>query len=263
VAISGAATSQAATPAAAPYLDPVDLVNDPAGQPVTALYPGALDPAVHSGEEDYQPTTPGGIGSPADVAGGQPFAATLPEQAPGGGYQDTGWLSGHDAPQAVWDSSAGPAFAPSGALDPDVHAEDPGAVRRVEHVIPAAIGSLTRRTQVAQTTVRNGSGDQLAKDNVTSPNGRADLDQYQVHRGSDPGYEPWEIPYAERAILNNLAWEAQQGQASDAQYVPSARLPDRSVFDYAGAAYEAPPDPSLAPALPSADSGIGGGFLLG
>jgi hypothetical protein len=264
VAAYTSAARPAAQSAVTPFSDPVDLVNTAAGEPAAETYPGALDPAVHSGDTDQNPTTPGGIaGPPYGSWQAQPFTATLPEQAPGGGYQQTSWQTGHDAPQAAWDSSAGAPFAPSGPLAPMLHAEDDGTVWRHEHVIPAAIGSLTRRTQQGQTTIRNGSGDQVLKDNVVSPNDRVNLDEYQVHRGDDSGWAPWEIPYAERAVTNNLAWEAQPVEATGSPYVPSGYLPDRSVYDYAAVAYEAPPDPSVTTAgPPAADTGIGGGWVL-
>lgn len=259
-----AVDAPAVPPAVTPFSDPVDLVNVAAGDPATETYPGAVDPAVHSGETDYVPTTPGGVDSPPYGSWqAQPFTEALPEQAPGGGFQDTSWQTGSDAPQAPWDSSAGPPFAPSGPVSPLLHAEDTGGVYRFEHVIPAAIGSLTRRTQEGQTTVRNGSGDQVTKDNVVSPNNRLNLDQYQVHRGSDPGYQPWNIPYAERPVTNNLAFESQPVTESGSPYTPSGYLPDRSVYDYAAVAYEAPPDPYVGVAAAAADAGIGGGFLLG
>lgn len=259
------ALQPAATPAVTPFSDPVDLVNVASGQPAAETYPGALDPAPHSGQADQNPTTPGGVtGPPYGSWQAQPFTAVLPEQAPGGGYQDTAWQTGHDGPQAAWDSQAGEPFAPSGPVSALLHAEDTGAVFRQEYVIPAAIGSLTRRTGAGQTTVRAGYGDQVLKDNALSPNNRVNLDQYQVHRGDDSGWNPWNIPYAERPVLNNLAFEAQPVEQSGSPYVPSGYLPDRSVYDYAAVAYEAPPDPYVGTAAPAqADAAIGGGFVLG
>jgi hypothetical protein len=261
-----AAVTPAAAPAAQPYSDPVDLVNTDSGYPASERYPGALDPAEHQASEadQYLPTTPGGPEGPVfGDQGGEPFTETLPHQAPGGGYQDSAWRTGHDGPQAPWDSSSGGPFAPSGPVPPALHGTDTGGVFNREHVTPAAIGSLTRRTQPGQTTIRNGSGDQALKDNVTSPNGRTDLDQYQYW--NPDGYDPWEIPYGERAVQNNLAWESQQISPTGSPYTPSGYLPDRSVYDYAAEAYEAPPDPDVgtgaAAAAAAGSGGIGGGWV--
>lgn len=257
------ALTPAAAPAVQPALDPVDTVNTATGYPATERYPGPVDPAQYTGAgaDQYLPTTPGGPEGPAyGDDPGEPFTATLPHFSPGGGWQDTAWTSGHDGPQVPWDSSAGPAFAPSGPVPAELHGEDTGGVWIKEYVIPAAIGSLTRRTQPGQTTVRNGSGDQVTKDNVTSPNGRTDFDQYQYH--NPDGYDPWLIPYGERPIQNNLAWEPTAIAATGAPYTPSGALPDRAPYlAYPAQAYEAPPDPDVASGAAAADSGIGGGWV--
>ena len=258
------ALTPAAAPAVQPALDPVDVVNAPTGYPASERYPGPVDPSQYTGAgaDQYLPTTPGGPeGPPYGDQAAEPFAQTLPHMAPGGGWQDTAWASGHDGPQAPWDSSAGAAFAPSGPVPPQLHGTDTGGVWIKEYVVPAAIGSLTRRTQPGQTTVRNGSGDQTLKDNVTSPNGRTDLDQYQDW--NPDGYDPWVIPYGERPVLNNLAWEATAIDPTGAPYTPSGALPDRAPYlAYPAQAYEAPPDPDVATAAAPA-AGTGGGWLLG
>lgn len=130
-----------------------------------------------------------------------------------------------------------------------------------EYVAPAAIGSLTRRTQPGQTTIRNGTGDQVTKDNVTSPNGRTNLDQYQYWDAD--AFDPWTIPYGERPVYNNLAWEGVALDPVGGTYTPAGALSDRSVYDYSAQAYEQPPDPTIgSPATQTgADSGIGGGWV--
>lgn len=258
----GSAATPAAAAAAVPYSDPADLVNSDAGYPAQERYPGPVNPALYGPGQGTQPAG-GGAGPVATGYGPEPFTSTLPHQAPGGGWQDTAPLTGHDGPQLPWDSSAGAPFAPSGAISPDLHGTDTGGVWNREHVIPASIGSLTRRTQPGQTTVRNGSGDQALKDNVTSPNNRTDLDQYQVH--NPDGYDPWTIPYSERPIFNNLAYENVPMDPVAGTYTPSGQLSDRSVHDYAAQAYDAPPDPYMGPSAPAAagPAGIGGGWLLG
>lgn len=251
-----AAATSAATPAAASAADPGGQLTDvPAGEPAAERYPGAVDATQYGPGSSTTPGTP--AGPPYGSWGAEPFTATLPEQAPGGGYQDTSWQTGHDAPQADWDSSAGAPFAPSGPASPELHAEDTGAVYHQEHVIPAAIGSLTRHTMTGQTWNRvNPTQDAHGR---TEPNGRTDLDQQQWH---DPdGYDPWQIPYAERPILNNLAYAAVPSSA-EGGYAASGALPDRSLYnDYAAVAYESPADPAVTTATPTSDPGIGGGWL--
>jgi hypothetical protein len=253
----------AATPAASAATDPVDLVNQAAGSPAAERYPGAVSP------DQYAAGRPGALlqGGPAGPAEGtwgtQPFGGgPVPMESPGGGYQDASWTTGHDGPQSPWDSSAGAAFAPSGALDPDLHGEDLGAAYVRERVIPASIGKLTRRTMTGQTTVTQ--AETLTEKVGTSPNGRQDLDQQQWH---DPdGYNPWTIPYAERPVLNNLAHEAVPFDPITTAYGVSGYLPDRSPYDAGLAvAYEAPPDPAVTtvPVSQSASNpGIGGGWVL-
>jgi hypothetical protein len=249
-------TASAATSAADSSTDPVDLVNSPAGYPVQEIWPGAVDASQYTDPGDIPPGAP--AGPPYGSWGAEPFTETLPEQAPGGGYQDTSWMTGHDAPQAAWDSSAGEPFAPSGAVDPLLHAEDTGAVFVHEYVVPAEIGKLTRRTAAGQTY--NEVAPTQTEIGQTTPNGRTNLDQQQWH---DPdGFNPWEIPYSERPIQNNLAYEA-VATSSDGGYGVAGALSDRSVYDYAAVAYESPPDPdvSVAPVGTSGDSGIGGGWV--
>jgi hypothetical protein len=251
----GASVTSAATPAATPAADPVNLVNAEVAVPAAERYPGPVDATQYLESSGPRPAGDPG-GPPYGSWGAEPFTATLPESAPGGGFQDTAWMTGHDAPEVAWDSSAGEPFAPSGAVDPLLHAEDTGGVWVKQNVVPAEIGQLTRRTMTGQTTVRNGSGDQVTKDNVTSPNGRADLDQQQWH---DPdGYNPWEIPYSERAITNNLAWESVPTSAEGAPYGVAGDLPDRSPYlDYAAVAYMAPPDPAVSTTTGATTSGTG------
>src|SRR6185437_3977194 len=157
-----ASVTSATTPAATPAVNP-NAVNEPVGSPAAEHYPGAVDPQQY--QPGSGPVTPGSVqGPPYGTWGDEPFAASLPPAAGGGGFQDTAWTSGNDAPMLPWDSAAGAQFAPSGAVNPDLHGVDTGGVWRFTHVTPAEIGTLTRRTGMGQTTVRNGSGDQVTKD---------------------------------------------------------------------------------------------------
>lgn len=243
------------TPAAAPFSDPIDLVNVPAGQPAQERWPGALDPAVHTDSGTVSPQFAGPVfGDQAP----EPFGDTLPHLASGGGWQDTGPETGHDAPILPWDSSAGGPFAPSGPVDPDLHGTDTGGVWVKEYVVPAEIGTLTRRTMTGQTW--NRVAETQTEKIGQAVNNRLDLDQQQWH---DPdGYDPWTIPYAERPILNNVAYEAMPIQPTDSSYTPAGALPDMSAYSYAAQAYEAPPDPAVASA-PAPAANVGSGWLSG
>lgn len=253
----------AVTPAASPAVNSaVNSVNDPVGNPATPRFPGAVDPSQY-GTGRTAPAPGGPSGPVAGEIGPQPFTARTPASISGGGYQDTAWLSGTDAPMVPWDSQAqqGTYVAPSypGAVNPDLHGDDTGGVYRMQHSVPAAINPLTRRTTTGQTTTRE-SGTLTLKDGATSPNGRIDMDQYQSQTG---GYAPHTIPYAERPVLNNLAYQATALTPESAQYVPSGDLPDNAPYGYSAQAYEAPPDPYVGTAgSPAAsDSGIGDGWV--
>jgi hypothetical protein len=246
-----------ATSAAARAAVPVNAVNEPVAWPGAERYPGAVSP------DEYGPgsfTPPGGGAGPTATAPGpQPFGAELPPEPMGGGYDDTVWASGHNGPQVPWDSSAGRPFAPSGALDPELHSQDTGGVWKREHVIPAGIGKLSRRAPAAQTYDRLSATQQSI--GLTAPNNRQDLDQYQDW---DPdGYAPWSIPYSERPIFNNVAYQPVATTDPGTAYGAAGALPDMSPYDYQAVAYQAPPDPSVQPAPAAAAGGmIGGGWVL-
>jgi hypothetical protein len=261
----GRSTQGSAAPSAAgSATDPVNLVNNATNYPATERYPGALDASQYGpGQEE----TPGGPAGPvaAGTWGQQPFMSS-PDgmvEAAGGGYMDASPLTGHDGPQVPWDSSSGQPFAPSGALDPALHGEDLGATFVKGYVIPASIGQLVRHTMTGQTTVTVVETQDLKK--TTAPNARLDLDQQQWH--NPDGYNPWNVPYAERPIYNNLAHEAVPMQTLSTPYGVAGALPDRAPYDAGLAvAYEAPPDPAVT-TVPASQTGtvkIGGrGWLLG
>lgn len=250
----GNSVQPAASQAAQPFFDPVDAVNTPAGSPAQEIWPGSVDPSQYGPGREYAGST---RGEEYGAEGPEPFAESLPITEPGGGYGDQAALSGHDGPMVAWDSSAGEPFAPSGAINPDLHGEDTGGVFNREYVVPAAIGSLTRRTEEGQTYNRVANTQEII--GQTAPNDRRNLDQYQVW---DPnGYDPWEIPYSERAILNNVAYEATPVNATDSVYTPSGALSDRSPYSYAAVAYESPADPAVGNAQPDNSGGIGGGWV--
>jgi len=165
-----------------------------------------------------------------------------------------------------WDSSAGAPFAPSGALNPDLHAQDTGAVFVHHHAVPAFIGKLERTSVTGQTFNREYVFEPVNGDYVPAPNGRVDFDQRQAWDpapGDGGGYAPWDPGYAERPILNNVAYQATPVTTVGNIYGVSGALPDRSQYQaYAATVYEQPQDPVVnQPAAPAASSG--GGWLLG
>jgi hypothetical protein len=259
--VPGSSVTPAATAAATPAVDSGDLVNVAAGSPAAEGWPGAVDP---SGYTDAGPAYPI-EGPPYGSWFAEPFATVLPEQAPAGGIQDTSWQTGHDGPQAAWDSSAGAPFAPSGPAPAELHAEDTGAVYANQHVVPAEIGQLRRETRTGQTWNREYAFDAVDGQNVPARNDRVDFDQRQPWDpapGDGGGYAPWDPGYAERPIQLNVAYEATPVSESG-MYGLAGGLPDRSPYQaYAASAYEAPPDPIVnQPPAPAGD--VAGGWLLG
>lgn len=249
----------AAQAAAGSAVDVQDLVNVPAGYPAQERYPGAVDSRQYGNPGiESQPKAGPVLGSQP----GQPFRDRIPQQEPGGGVADLPSPGGD--PQPPWDSSAGQPFAPSGALDPALHGDDSGGVRRFEHVIPAAIGKLTRHTMTGQTF--NRVAPTQTEIGMTAVNGRTNLDEQQWH---DPDaverFGPFPLPYSERAIQNNVAYEAVPIDPIPTPYAPAGQLPDMSPYNsYPALAYAQPQDPAVAMAgsVPQASSpGIGGGWV--
>lgn len=253
-------TTGAATPAAAssatPAVTAADLVNQVTQAGVASpVYPGAVDPDTY--------LNPGDLTRSQDIADGplpgQEFSATLPAPSEGGGYQDTSWETGHDAPQGPWDNQPYPGLPPGPVGYADTHGADTGAVYQAEHVVPPDIGRLTRRAIPGQTMNEVFQFDPVTGERLSVPNGRVNLDQYQA-QNSD-AFDPWEPGYSERAIYNNLAYEA-AAHTGTGIYSPDGSLPDLAPHDYAAQAYQAPPDPATSVATPSS-GGIGGGWVLG
>lgn len=260
MAISGASITPAATAATGDF---GNLVNVPVGYPAQEKYPGSVDPAQYT---DAGPAYPveGPTSSPWTL---DDFTGSLPDDPEGStGIQDTSWTTGTDGPMAAWDSSAGAPFAPSGAVNPDLHGQDTGAVYQAQHVPPAFIGSLKRQVITGQTFNREYAFDPVQGMYVPAPNGRQNLDQRQVWDpapGDGGGWAPWDPGYSERPIMNNLAYQAYPVTSEASVYGVSGDLPDRAPFqDYAATVYEAPPDPSVGQAQAPAAS-MGGGWLLG
>ena len=238
-----------------------NLVNLAAGYPAAEKYPGAVNPQQYL---DPGPERP--IEGPVHGSwGSQLFSAPGPAPVSGGGIVDASYIEGHDAPMVPWDSSAGEPFAPSGALNPDLHAQDLGAVFVHQHTTPAFIGELRRFTPTGQ-TYNEQSETQEAKVSY-DPNGRQDYDQYQTWDpapGDGGGYAPWDPGYAERPVLLNVAHQADPVTPVDDLYGVNGLLPDRSQWNsYPAVSYEAPADPAVSQAPAAAQAPVSGGWLLG
>lgn len=252
----------ATTPAATSAVITGDLVNVAAGTPAQERWPGSVDPTQYT---DAGPTYP--VEGPAygswvlDAPTG-----SVAEVEQGGGIQDTSWTTGTDGPQLPWDSAAGEPFAPSGAVNPELHGEDTGAVFQNQHATPAFIGSLSRQTGIGQTYNRVYAFDATTGMLVPAANGRIDYDQAQrwdPAPGDGGGYAPWDPGYAERPILLNVAYQATPVTEVPDIYGVAGQLPDKSPWNaYQAESYESPADPVVnQPAAPAASSG--GGYLLG
>lgn len=254
--------TSAATAAATPAVNYGDMVNVAVGSPAQERWPSAIDPSQYTDAGQQYPIEgpPSGPWMLADSIG------SVPEEMPGGGIQDTSWTSGTDGPQVPWDSSAGPQFAPSGAVNPDLHAQDTGAVFQAQYSAPPSIGQLQRHTGTGQTWNREYAFDPVQGMYVPAVNGRTDMDQMQTWDpapGDGGGYAPWDPGYAERPVLLNVAYTATPVTTEANVYGVSGDLPDRAPFNaYDAQSYEAPPDPIVnQPAAPAASST--GGWLLG
>lgn len=243
-------------------------VNVAAGSPATEKYPGAVDPQVYT--EDYPAPFP--IQGPNPAAGVSPYGAQTPPAGSGGGIIDTTYLTGTDAPEAVWDSAGGTAVTPNlsypGALPPNLHEDDgSGAVAAAQTVVAAAIGKLIRKTPTGQTYNRDYAFEPVNGQLVPSANGRVDFDQIQEWDpapGDGGGYAPWEVPYAERPVLLNVAYQQTPVTNVGNQYGVNGFLPDRSQWNsFQAETYAAPPDPVVNQSPAPAASSMGTGWLPG
>jgi len=256
--ISGASVTPAATAATG---DLGNLVNVAAGWPAPQRWPGPVDPATYTDAGPEYPIE----GPPAGPWILDDFTVPVGAQPPGGGAQDTSWTTGTDGPMVPWDSSAGSPFAPSGALNPDLHGQDTGAVWQNQHVAPAFIGELRRETITGEAFNREYAFEPVQGQYVPALAGRTNMDQRQVWDpapGDGGGWAPWDPGYAERPVLNNVAYQAVPVRSLPSAYGVAGDLPDRSQWQaYPAAAYEAPPDPVVGPQPAAALTGEG--WLLG
>lgn len=256
------AVPSAVSPAVPSVALPGDLVNTAVAYPATERYPGSVSPSQYT---DAGPDFP--IEGPPQGSWQPPqFAAQSPNVPSGGGIQDLAWTTGTDGPMVPWDSAAGEPFAPSRAVNPDLHGTDMGQVFVNQHVVPAFIGKLQRQTITGQTYNREYAFDPVNGGNIPTANGRIDYDQRQPwdpSPGDGGGYAPWDPGYAERPILNNVAYQATPVNTIANIYGVSGDLPDRSQYQaYQAQAYEAPADPVVVTA-PAPAASNGGGWLLG
>ena len=254
--------TSAATPAAKPAVNSSDLVNVAAGYPAQERWPSAVDPSQYTDAGPDYPLEGPATGSWVLDA----FTGSVPEVEQGGGIQDTSWTTGTDGPQLPWDSAAGAPFAPSGAVNPDLHGTDTGAVFADQYSPPPMVGQIVRSSIPAQTWNREYVFDPVQGQWVPSANGRTNLDQQQrwdPAPGDGGGYAPWDPGYAERPILLNVAYQTTAVTEEPTIYSVSGALPDRAPFNaYQAQAYSSPADPAVyQPAAPAASDG--GGWLLG
>lgn len=249
------------TSSVTPAAVPVDLVNVATGSPAQERYPGALDASLYT---DAGPSYP--IEGPvAGDQGPQPFGAETPAETGGGGIIDLSFTSGTDGPQESFGDSQQTQVALSypGARPPELHADDgSGAVAAAQSVTPAFIGRLVRKVIFGQTYNREyADGD--TPYNPTS-NGRQDMDQQQwwdPAPGDGGGYAPWDVPYAERAVLQNLAYQSTPVTDVPSSYGVYGDLPDRSQWNsYPAEAYMAPADPQVN--QPAPDSGYTSDWVM-
>jgi hypothetical protein len=263
VAITGAATTSATSSAGLPAVNSGDLVNVAVGYPAQERWPGPVDPGQYTDAgPDYLIEGPPSGGWVLDD-----WAGNVPEQIQGGGVQDTSWMTGTDGPQLPWDSAAGAPFAPSGAVNPDLHSTDTGAVFAAQHVVPADIGQVVRHSPAGQTWNREYAFDPVTGGNVPALNGRANYDQMQVTDpapGDGGGWAPWDPGYAERPVYNNLAYTATEVTSEPVYTGVAGQLPDRSPWQaYSAEFYEAPASPAIAPSPAAAAGGTSDGWLIG
>jgi len=215
--------------------------NAETGYPANPVYPGPIT-ANHA---DPGPADPGKSGPPQGTAAPPiPPTGVVPlVDLSGGEAGDTVALLGNSGPIADFDSSAGGAFAPSGAIA-DTHGYDTGGTDRKEHVPIASNPGWWRRILTGQTFNRQAQVTDNAGWQINSINGRTDLDQYQGQNAN--AYDPFVIPYSERPIHANFAAEAAPVDPIATAYGIQGSLPDMYGLGGQGDyAYTSPPDPSV------------------
>jgi hypothetical protein len=215
-----------------------------AGSVTAPEYPGPITSDHAGGPEDY---APGSASGPVEIASSVPWFATLPvfEDVPGE-VGDIGAEFGHAAPQATFDSNAGAPFAGSGPIA-ETHGFDTGGVYRTEYVpMPKAPG-WWRRTATGQTYNATDTYDPTGKI-VSTVNDRTDFDQYQGHN-ADASHPFW-LPYSERPVLLNVAYEPVSSNDEPNAYNPSNDLSPVGPQFWTDTSniYESPPDPQTSTA---------------
>lgn len=231
------------------------------GYPDNPEWPGP----VSENHADPGPADPGRSGPLNGPVPDIPYPGALPAPDVSGGVV-TDQVAGleHSAPIAAFDSNA-LAFGPPGAIA-DTHGNDTGGTQRKEAVpLPKSPG-WWRRTLSGQTWNRQAQVTDNADWNISAPNARTDLDQYQ---GQDAdGYHPFTIPYSERPLRANFAAEAHPITDAAGGYTPSGALSDMAgVGGQGNYAYTAPPDPSAtvqpAAAAPASQPVLGMEYVSG
>jgi hypothetical protein len=214
------------------------------GSVATPEFPGPITTNHGAGPLEEYPGSPAGppLGHSATVSYFEHYPSL--ENVPGE-LGDYSAIYGHAAPIAAFDSNAGNQHG-QGPIAIEVHEFDTGGTYRTQHVpMPKAKG-WWRRVLSGQTWNRTVNYDTTGK-YVAEPNDRTDLDQYQGHNAD--AYDPYWIPYGERAVYLNIAHEpVAHGLDGQTAYTPQGQLGPTGPLYWTDQAtlYEAPPDPATA-----------------
>lgn len=226
-------------PAVQPLVDNSWLVNNPASYASVAnpVFPGPITTSHAGGPDEILGRNPvGGQGDnpiPAD---------SVDDISEGGGYYEGAHPFTHAAPTAAFEAQGN--FAQGSGPVSDVHSTDDGGYARKTYVDQPQSQGWLRRTLSGLTWNRQSYNYTPEGFMVNVANNRTDLDQYQVK--DYPGYAPYWIPYSERPIYANFAYEAQAINTPPSAYVPSGALPNMTPTGGQGNnVYTAPPNPPV------------------
>jgi hypothetical protein len=230
--------------------------NAVSGQVANPIYPGPVTTDHAGGPETVAGRTPvGGQGTNNPLTDDYDFEFQQVYDA----YPEYP-VTGHGGPVSPHDSNAYPNKL--AGVNVDTHAIDTGGVERKSKVLmPKAVGWF-RRTISGMTYDKNSYSYNSEGFMINTATGRQDLDQYQGKAGD--AYDPFLVPYAERPVLANLAYESIPYGSVGNPYIPSGQLPNMTPTGGQGNnAYTSPDDPPVntntdlapAPQLSSYSSG--------
>lgn len=228
------------------------------GKVESPIWPGPVT-EDHSGGPE---TIPG-----RDPVGGQDGSPITTDQidyvSGGGGHFNEFPHSGHAAPVAPF-ANQGDFLQGSGPV-PDTHSHDTGGVERTERVIMPNPGKWWRRILTGMTYDQQSQVTDTAGWRQNTATGRVDLDQYQ---GNDSdAYDPFQVPYSERPVYANFAYEPVALDTQPDAYTPDGQLPQMVATGGQGnAVYTEPADPEMttpgtATAIPAAPASEDVGYF--